>query len=49
MVVAMHLGKHVDFLVFLVQQVLEFPDFTLQGPYPLLEGLCVAARECATA
>jgi hypothetical protein len=45
----MHLGQHVDLLVLLVQQVLEFADLALELPHALLERLGVSTWEGAAA
>ena len=47
--VGVHLGEHVDLLVLLVQQILEFPDLAFQGANPLFQRLGVSAGERASA
>jgi len=45
----MHLRQHVDFLIFLVQQILELSNFGFQGTDSLLQRLSVSTRECPSA
>lgn len=45
----MHLGQHIDFLILLVQQILQFPDFGLQRANSLFQRFGVAAWECSSA
>jgi hypothetical protein len=40
---AMHLGQHFDFLVLLVQQVLELSDLALERPHSLLKRFRIAS------
>ncbi len=47
--VGVHLGEHVDLLVLLVQQILEFPDLGFQGANTFLQRLGVSAWERASA
>ena len=42
-------GQHVDFLVLLVQQVLEFANLGFQSAHPFLQRLCVTSRKGTTA
>jgi hypothetical protein len=41
----MHLGQHVDLLVLLIQQILQFPHFGLQRTYSLLQRFGISTRE----
>lgn len=47
--VAVHLGEHIDLLVLLVQQVLQLPNLRLQGPDAFLERLGVTTGKGSAA